>query len=101
MTPRSVLLAMCGVTVTRFSSPEGVIRWQRLARHRVQRRAPDVTAGDGGEQVGFHQMVATADVDHVRAARQLRKQVCRQEALGFDGERQQADQGVAAREEIR
>ena len=100
MTSRSVRLAMCGVMVIRGSLQK---RWSdgSGSLEKASSVAPaDLAAGDRREQVVLDQVVAAADVDHMRAPRQAPEEVGAKESACLRGQGQQAHQGIAAGEEV-
>ena len=73
---------------------------QWLLREGIERGGGKLAAVECGQQIGFDQVIATTDIDQVRAARQLGEQRRVQETMRLGRERQQAHQRVAARQEF-
>ena len=79
--------------------PQRRVGGQGLGLHHVEQGAVDVAAVKRGDQVGRVQLRATACVDQLRTAWQLRKKRCVQNAPGGGRVGQQANQDLAVVEE--
>src|SRR5262249_6979338 len=80
--------------------PERVILRQRLTREHVERGAGDATGLDRRDQVGLHEMIAAADIDHPRALGQHLEERPRQDASRLRRERQQANHDISLAREL-
>ena len=91
--------AMWGVTTTRGCRHSGLVGDRGSLSQTSSQGARQTPRIDGGEQVGLVLMAAPGRVHHIGAARKAGEQRGVEYPPGLAGERQQADQNVAAREE--
>ncbi len=78
-----------------------MVRRQRLGAEDVEHRGADLAAVERGEEVILGEMPAAPHIDHSGALRHQREGACIEDALGRLGQRQEADDDVAARQERR
>ena len=78
--------------------PERVLGRQGLDAEDVERRARQLPIVERRQQIFIDDRAASPDIDHVPAARHLRKRAAIEQILRLRRERQCVDQGIGARE---
>src|SRR5260221_14572134 len=82
-------------------APEGLRLGQRLLGEDVEHGAADLTRFERGEEIVLGEMTAASDINDGGAARHEGEAPRVEDVLRLAGQRQQADDDVAAREEGR